>query len=90
MADSDYIIQTLGRIEERQVKNSEGIAEIRANINNIMHENTQCRTDREQQDDRISTIESNQRVQNGILAAAIAVLPFLAPTLEWLKNKGII
>lgn len=86
MADNEYIVQALGRIEERQIKNSEGIAAINATMAHVVNDNVACKADHESHDERLSDVESTQRIQKGIIAAAIAAIPFASFAMEYFKK----
>lgn len=86
MADNDYIIQTLGRMEERQIRNSEGISAINAHILNILQDNVECNGERADQDDRLVGIESTQKIQKAFLAAGFAAIPVFSFAMDWFKK----
>lgn len=86
MTENEYIVQALGRIEERQIKNSEGIAAINATMAHVVNDNTDCKKERGTYDERLSEIEGTQRLQKGFIAAALALVPVASFAIEWWKK----
>lgn len=90
MTENEYIVQALGRIEERQIKNSEGIAYINATVAGIVKENAGCEIARTKYDLRITELESNRKAERWLMTAAIFIGPCIMPAIHWMKDRRLI